>query len=188
MMEAPNYGIGSSDCFVVTDTTETQLCQNKLDTAFKDAGKPVRISTGTRGMHRIPAYWIKEYGFWYARDVRKSWNEFGIVENESKLRGHNNSIVCRINPPLQENNRRSYGRFVKDDNGRYYIAHTGYFRRKGMKISIDNFPMWPKGRVCDQDYSVLLISAFDDKDLIGNLNCFVRTVSVLKDTKGAISS
>ena len=126
---------------------------------------------------------FKRNKFWwsYEKGSTRHWNAFGIADSIeiSKPKGH--SITCEINPPFRAANRQPAGRFLKDENDQYYIAHTGRFNISGHRLKLDDYESWPRTHVCGTNQTVFVVSRLDDKRLINNLGKFVRTVRNAKD-------
>ena len=179
------------DCLELASDKEIRKCQKDFADAFKKAGEQKQVAIGYQGGHdRIDTWWFGKYKFWwaYVKAPQRHWNAFGIGDSEDRLATQDHNIVCEINPPVHADNQRTTGRFCKDGDGRYYVAHTGRFNASGKRIRLDNFESWPNARICETGQPVWVVSALDDKKLVENVGEFVKTVQTIKKMSKALSA
>ena len=74
-----------------------------------------------------------------------------------------------------------FGRFLKDDLGKYYIAHSGRFQIARKWSKLNDIKELPKTKICDTKQQMIIISALDDEKLVENLGKFINEVKKVKD-------
>ena len=173
---------------IVEDVEKINAIQKELSEKMMALGKQKTITAGHRGdSKRRQAYWFPEYGFWWSYDddvSNRHWNAFGIPDDESKLESKNQNITCEINFPKGPKTKTA-GVLVSSGGGKIYVAHDGGI--KGGKKGVGRAPFkesseldWKHAEGHHGAIDVTLISALDDKDLLANLNKFVKEVRRFK--------
>ena len=173
---------------IVEDVEKISAIQKELSEKMIALGKQKTITIGYRGGSvRQQAYWFPEYGFWWSygdEGHAKHWNAFGIPDDESKLESKNQNITCQINFP-KDPKKKTAGVLVSSGGGKIYVAHDGGI--KGGKKGVGRAPFkesseldWKHAEGHHGAMDVTLISALDDKDLLANLNKFVKEVRRFK--------
>ncbi len=136
--------------------------------------------------HKI--YWHDRLGFWCLFDPEyvetRYWCCFGTVdpEDEPML-----SITVEINSPYEGVNRRIGGVFVRDEEGRVYVAHSGKVGGGRPRIGKKAFwefygdeqseaVEWPDG----QESQVIVIGHIDGEHLPSHVARFVYEVERFK--------
>lgn len=99
---------------------------------------PYQLIGHQGGTRRKTALWLRRQDLWVVLDLSakeggRYWNCFGFGE---PVAGKSLPITVEINPPHAGTNPQVAGMFVRDDQGRQYIGHTGrmggsHARRKG---------------------------------------------------------
>ena len=92
----------------------------------KNANKLDRKVGWHGGGGEFAIYWRPSEHLWFLEDKDREesryWFCFGT---EDPTNADNLTIVVEINPTKQGINRRNAGMFVRDPNGRIYLAHSG---------------------------------------------------------------
>lgn len=167
---------------IIEDKDEILSCQRKLFDILSRradseivgkvfAGKPIE---GT-------LYWISALGIWYMyRFVERSrhWNGFGIGEPEI---GKSNTIVCEINFPPEDIDRRIGAAFARDPLGNYYVVHRGKLGGNySKKLFEDRYSgEWTTVADGDRESKVVVIGPLDET-LPENIRDFVYEVKRIK--------
>ena len=186
----PDYDLHPDDCLKMVSNKETEICQKMLKKILEDSGKWIEARVGTQGQSGLrDVLWLAKYEFWwcYNREDSRHWNAFGLSNSTNDLIQSMNSITCEINPPIESSNNRTTGRFLKDDDGNYYLAHIDRFNFQSKKIYIGDTVEWPKVNICDRVQTAFIVSKLNDTNVISNLKIFIQTVQEIKDeTRGKI--
>ena len=173
---------------IVEDVEKISAIQKELSEKMMALGKQKTITIGYQGgSERQQAYWFPEYGFWWSygdEGHAKHWNAFGIPDDESKLESKNQNITCQINFP-KDPKTKTAGVLVSSGGGEIYVAHKGKIGGGKKGVGQTSFKEsskldWKHAEGHHGTMDVTLISALDDKDLLANLNKFVREVSRFK--------
>jgi len=133
-------------------------------------------------------HWHPRHGFWCLFDPEyaenKYWCCFGTVDPEGQTML---SITVETNSPYEGVNRRIGGVFVRDDEGRVYIAHSGKVGGGrpgiGKKAFWDFYGgeqvetvKWPDG----QKSQMIVIGRIDREHLSAHIARFVHEVARFK--------
>ena len=180
---------------IVEDVEKISAIQKELSEKMIALGKQKTITIGYQGgSERQQAYWFPEYGFWWSygdEGHARHWNAFGIPDDESKLESKNQNITCQINFP-KDPKTKTAGVLVSSGGGKIYVAHNG--RVGGGKKGVGQAPFkerseldWKHAEGHHGTMDVTLVSALDDKDLLANLNKFVREVRRFKSEPNELS-
>ena len=168
------------ECFLPVDEHEIEICQNAMTATLKKIKSKFQHTIvdwhGTQ--EKLPIWWFGKYGFWWGTGYKDKvwWNGFGVADQADEFNPKKISVICDINISARVGGD-SQGLFVKDDAGRYYIAHTGRFTLRGAKSILDDYVSWKKLSVCGKGKEfVFVISALDDPKLAQNLNQFIRAI------------
>jgi hypothetical protein len=145
------------------------------------------------GAHHCDVFWSSEFKYWsvFEKNVvnDRYWICFG-QENPTKAKSL--TITVEINPPKKGINRRCAGLFVRDMEGKTYIAHSGRIGggrkgvgKKGFRQFASNHLWtdvnWPDNK----QSSYLIISEIGDDSAAENLGRFVSLAAAFK--KSAVS-
>jgi hypothetical protein len=114
---------------------------------------------------------------------RRFWNCFGLQNpaDYKRLR-----IVVEINPPHEGENRRVAGRFVRDDEGRIYLGHTGKVGGGSAGVGKDAFRkffkhhQWHEIETGSGKESILVLGPIDGPAFTKQVAGFVRKVADFK--------
>ncbi len=175
----------------VTDAEEAQDSFERLAIDFQHGATPFHSHfVGHQGGGgRYDVYWHgsqKTWGLFQRReDLGRFWNCFGINDPSEKS---SLTITVEMNPPLAGVNRHCAGAFLRDADGRIYIAHNGRVGggRKGIgQQAFRQFAQgvdwqqvtWPDGRIS----SIIVVTPLDAPDIAINLAKFVHEVARFKD-------
>lgn len=136
--------------------------------------------------HRI--YWHARLGFWCLFDAdyaeTRYWCCFGTVDPEDQTML---SITVEINSPYKGVNRRIGGVFVRDEEGRVYVAHSGKVGGGRPGIGKEAFwefyggeqvetVEWPDGK----ESKVIVLGRVDGERLPAHVARFVQDVARFK--------
>ena len=112
----------------LTDEDEIRRAQQLMVRSLKKGGDEFSRTVGYRGGRQdVDVYWHSNYGFWFGqpkprRDLNQYWCAFGRTNPHSS---HHLGIICEINSPFEGVNRRKGGVFLKSENGKIFLAHSG---------------------------------------------------------------
>jgi hypothetical protein len=135
------------------------------------------------------AYWNPKLRFWSLLKSKPTesryWCCFG-TDDPSQKKSLN--IICEANPPKERFDRKAAGAFVRDDNGRTYLAHSGKVGGGRKGIGKSNFlkfyrgalesVLWPDGR----ESELIVIGQIDGRHLPSQIAHFVHEVEQFKHT------
>jgi len=135
---------------VIENPKEVSFAHKKfLEKMILQSDKHGKINIGYPGGNRnVIGYWFSKQKFWWAckKGAYGYWNSFGIRthENEPEWNSkHSHSITCQFSPLPSGNSWTKAGVFVKDEDSRIYLAHTGKIGggRKGIGKSafVENY-------------------------------------------------
>ena len=132
----------------------------------------------------VDVNFIRPLNFWigFADARNRHWNALGT--GNPFREGH--SIVAEINPPKEGINRRISGAFIKDTEGRIYLAHRGRVGGGRKGIGKKAFMSWYEGSIDwvrdgDRDNEMIVIGAIDDSKFMEKLGAFTKIVSIFKE-------
>jgi 5-methylcytosine-specific restriction protein A len=132
----------------------------------------------------VDVYYIEPHKFWVglADSRNRYWNALGIG---NPFRD-DHSIVAEINPPKEGINRRISGAFVRDQNGRVYLAHRGRVGGGRKGIGKRAFLSWYEGSIewiedGDRVNEMIVVGALDDPQFVEKLGAFAKIVSIFKE-------
>jgi len=79
------------------------------------------------GQHECKVHWMPDHSFWAVTtrplpDWGRYWCLYGLQPPETKTALN---ITVEINPPEKDKNLRCAGLFVRDEQGRVFLAHSG---------------------------------------------------------------
>jgi len=147
---------------------------------------------GGRGTY--PVYWNPRLRFWtlmrVPREGARYWCCFG-VKDATKHRSF--SITGQLNPTIKGYNRRAAGAFVRDSQGRIYVAHSGKIGGGRSGIGKSAFVaayrgknwqtvIWPDKK----ETETIVIGRIDGAHLQGHIANFIREIDRFK--KSAVGS
>ncbi len=180
---------------VIEDKKEVSLAHRKLEQKLiSQSTKHGKINVGYPGGHDIVmSYWFAKQKFWWA--LKKYswvyWNSFGIETNDNEPQwnsNHSHNITCEFNLSPSGKRSKKAGCFVKDENGKIYLAHTGKIGggRKGIGKSAveENYSglkQWYDVSGSAGPKKVIIISGLDDRQLLSNLAFFVHEIKKIKE-------
>ena len=152
---------------------------------LKGASRSGQIQLGYKGGGReTMAHFVGSLNFWvaFADSGNRYWNALGAGNPFRE----GSTIIAEINPPKAGINRRVSGAFVKDDEGRIYLAHRGRVGGGRKGIGKKAFMAWyPETTDLVTDggrrTEMIVIGALDAEKLIENLAAFTNSVAVFKD-------
>ncbi len=112
---------------VVYDKVEIEKIQNDFFSIItKTLNLQIKSNLGYQGgnENNIILYYSTDYNFWYSfkKINNRYWNAFGLGKPKENK---NTSILCEINFPLFDINRRISGVFVKNLKGDVFVLHRG---------------------------------------------------------------
>lgn len=155
-----------------------------------DGVAPIRKGLGWRsGWSEFDVYWHPAEQVWCVLEPEfaetRYWCCFGPDDPTGP---HDLSISCEINFAYEGVNRRIAGAFVKDDEGRVYVAHSGKVGGGHEGVGKEAFlkyvdsPVraavaWPDG----QKTEMLILGMLDSSDFVRNVATFVSEVASFKE-------
>jgi hypothetical protein len=112
---------------IIEDGSEIRRCQGKFELALKKLlGKKVEGFVGHMGATREATLnWSRKLGLWAVfdrADGSRFWNAFGLEEPK---KGALRSILAEINFPFKGVDRRVAGVFVKGEDEKIFVCHSG---------------------------------------------------------------
>jgi hypothetical protein len=146
------------------------------------------------GRATYPAYWNPRLRFWTLLRVlwkkERYWCCFGL-KDATKHRGF--SITGQLNPTIKGYNRRAAGAFVRDSQGRVYVAHSGKIGGGRSGIGKSAFVAayrgknwqtvtWPDNKQTE----MIVIGRIDGAHLQSHIANFIREIDRFK--KSAVGS
>lgn len=181
--------------FVIEDAKQVKLAYKKLkEKLISQSDKHGKINVGWFGGNMdLEVYWFAKHKFWWGSRIGQwgYWNPFGIgtENNEPEWNsGHSHNVTWQFNPLSSGNSWRKASTFVKDQDDRIYLAHTGKIGggRKGIGKSTfeENFSgiqQWHTVQGSAGEKRTVIISELDDKNLIRNLALFTQEVKKIKE-------
>ena len=149
------------------------------ETVAKAASKQIETKIGyPSGNRKASVHWVPSVELWAHFGLpsdekspgQRYWNVFGLEKPAASV-----SIMCEINPPFQDINRRTGGAFGQVGEN-LYILHRGNFNAYRGKIPHDfirkNFyGNWCSA--CDGDRDLLVVGKLPDLRFVEDLRKFV---------------
>jgi hypothetical protein len=111
------------------------------------------------------------------------WNCFGI---ENPVERQMLNITVEINPPHEGENRRLAGMFIRDNENRIYLAHTGRVGGGRSGIGLNEFrrylgdPPWQEILTQGGRQLAVILGPIDAPDFPSQLSNFVHNVARFK--------
>jgi hypothetical protein len=141
-----------------------------------------------------PVYWNPRLRFWtlmrVPRKEARYWCCFG-VKDATKHRGF--SITGQLNPTIKGFNRRAAGAFVRDSQGRVYVAHSGKIGGGRSGIGKSAFVAAYRGKNWQtvtwpdkKETEMIVIGRIDGAHLQDQIADFIREIDRFK--KSAVGS
>lgn len=168
---------------VLTDADEIDEAEKALLRAFDAAATwTTKRTFGFPGgqEERLTRY-VGDHDVWLAFSeelANRWWNAFGLGEPTEEGQ---TSIDLEINVPKGGTNRRVAGSFLRDDDGRLYLAHSGKIGggRKGIGkaafLRHNTHPVVAAGR-----HDHVLVGCVDDEEFVADVAAFVQSVREFK--------
>ncbi len=174
---------------VLTDRTQIQAAYETLCDVLNAGAKRINRSVGdASGRRRYHIGWLRDHHFW---SITKDWvpiakNALGCcIGTEDPESGRQLNITCEMNTPRTGAKRLTGGVFLKDLQGRVYLAHTGKLGGQTKGVGKANFLKYypahqpvtfPDGR----PMPLYVIGQLSGDDFLAALAAFVRKVSDFK--------
>jgi len=132
---------------IIHDSKAVKSAQSSFEESVREsATQSHQMQLGHQGGGNMAdIHYIQPLNFWVGLDDCRNryWNALGIG---NPFRD-DHSIVAEINPPKEGINRRISGAFVKDSEGRLYMAHRGRVGGGRKGIGKKAFMAWYKGTI-----------------------------------------
>lgn len=173
----------------ITDKGEVEAAYSRFVANLTDGIPAVKHGLGwPSGWGEFDVYWHPGERLWCVLEPEHAGNRYWCCFGPDDPRTVKDlGISCEINFAYEGVNRRVAGAFVKDDDGRVYVAHSGKVGggRKGVgkKAFLDySIPQvretvaWPDG----QRTEMLIIGMLDSAGLVGSVATFVSEVAAFK--------
>ena len=170
----------------ITDYDEIGEIQDKFENVIKKhLNEKVFCKIGHQsGSFDVTANYSSKFDLWFTpfKEENRFWNAFGIGKpNSSK----SSSIVCEINFPYENIDRRIAGVFAKDIFDKIFILHRGKIGggRKGIgkKLFFDNYRGEFISAIDGNTENVFaLIGELNSENFILQLKNFVYEISRIK--------
>lgn len=168
---------------VLTDAEEIEDAEDELRAAFERVAawtEPREFGFQGGGGEWL-VYYVKQHDVWLAVDdelENRWWNGFGLGEPPE---GRQASIDVEVNVPKKGTNRRIAGAFLRDEDNKLYLAHSGKIGggRKGVgKAAFLRHNENPVVQVGRHDH--LLVGCLEDEDFVADVAEFVNSVRRFK--------
>jgi hypothetical protein len=173
----------------ITDRDEIAAAYAVFVSQLTDGISPIRKGMGWRsGWSEFDAYWHVREQLWCVLEPEfagtRYWCCFGPDDpGDTK----DLSITCEINFAYEGVNRRIAGAFLKDDEGRAFVGHSGKIGGGHEGVGKDAFlkyldasvraeVVWPDG----QTTTMLVLGMLDSPSFVSGLATFVSEVSAFK--------
>lgn len=174
----------------LTDRDEIKAAYTRLVDQLTTGVEPIRKGLGWRsGWSEFDVYWHPAEKLWCVLEPEFAGTRYWCCFGPNEPSGPEDlSISCEINFAYESMNRRIAGAFLKDAEGRVYVAHSGKVGggHKGVGksafLQYHDAPFraavaWP-----DASRSEMLILGLLDSDaLVTNVAAFVSEVASFKD-------
>ncbi len=184
---------------LITKKSESFEAFEMFKTAFIDSAQILENNylVWRGGRVQVPVYWHCSAGIWGVfepkppatkKTGKRFWNCFGLADprNNERLR-----ITVEINPPHEWNDNRTAAVFLRDRQGRYYVAHSGRLGGSQPGLSQEEFREfsaqldWREINTPSGDREVVIFGPLKDNGLRSILATFIRTVAKFKEAVGA---
>lgn len=111
----------------LVEKDEIRAAYKRMMSRLKDGAQIMECTLGWQGGNQtVKVFWRSDERYWVHGDDRATTNRYWCCFGTTDPHEHSMmSIVCEINPPFEGNNQRAAGMFVRDDNGKVYLAHSG---------------------------------------------------------------
>lgn len=175
------------DLEIISKSDEIDFLEEKLFEGFKKiSDKKVQGIIGFPGGNdEGDLYWSNNLKIWFFSKKYDNlyWNAFGTQE---PIENGNNSITTEINLIRSGFNKRRAGAFAKDNEGEYYLVHSGKIgggkKGVGKNLFFENYNGdVVKARYGDSEGEVAVIGNLNDSNFYNNLKNFVYYVNKLKN-------
>ena len=172
----------------LTDAKEIYQAYRECANTSKKGGQLFKRTVGYQGGNKeVHVYWHPNEQTWMSFNEIKNryWCLFGVANPETH---HNLDITCEINAPLKGINRRCAGVYVRDEDGKIYLAHTGKIgggkKGIGKSLFINSYRgkdkwlpvLWKDGK----SMNVVLIGCITKSSLVQQVAQFVHEVERIK--------
>jgi|GEM_PF-165156 len=111
---------------IITEKSELAKLQETLEKKLKEVSNQEfeTIVGPPGGSIKIKVYYSEKLGIWFGfrKASNRYWNPFGIGQPKTK---GSNIIIVEINIPFEGRNRSIAGVFVRDDDGKIWLGHSG---------------------------------------------------------------
>jgi hypothetical protein len=176
----------------ITSAAEIRLARKTMLATLRRGCPTYRRLIGWQGgSGEYDVQWNANEGFWVCADSFLDADWWVILfGTDDPVPERMLNIVCEINPPKKNYNRRCAGLFVRDMDGTIYLTHSGKIGggRKGIGKSafLSNYRgaretvAWPDGKKSE----VIVIGRIDGKRLAAQVANFVREVQRFKTSAG----
>lgn len=169
---------------------ETQAAFRAMQKALKTGAEVHERNLGYQGGTEDHDFWWHPEctpPFWAVvtdpENGNRYWNAFGNRLQESG--SHN--IIVEINPPKDGPNQRMAGAFVRDEEGRIYLAHSGKVGGGKQGIGMSAFLDFWRGAdmvdvICPEDRTrkMILVACLDSPRFLQQVAHFVHEVAQFK--------
>lgn len=162
------------------------LLQNVFRKKLEDSGfEECAVSIGhPGGSWADTVYYSQKLDMWWLLDTSRNgnryWNAFGLGRPDWKV-----NIAVEINYPIEGFNRRVSGNWVVDEDGNYFLFHSGDITIGKTGEGKARFKSRYFGEFCEIDIAgkikeSALIGGLDDANFIWQVRHFVQAVYSIK--------
>jgi hypothetical protein len=164
---------------VVESRATITRCQRELKANFnRVTTRKARHTVGfPSGTQEAEVFYAKDLDLWMTfKPIRnRYWNCAGIGD---PFASPSPAPHVEINPPLEGINRTVAGAFLVDEDGTYYLGHSGKVGGGAVGVSMTNFhlfhPGWSEVMSGDQLRRMYVLGALDGDDLPERIRDFTR--------------
>ncbi|MBI1749673.1 MAG: hypothetical protein HY234_01005 [Acidobacteria bacterium] len=150
--------------------------------------QPIQPFVGWQGGGgKFTVYWNPQLRFWSLLDSKnveaRYWCCFGT---DDPTQHASVGIVCEVNPPKENFDRRTAGVLLRDDRGRIYLGHSGKIGGGRKGIGKSNFLAFYQGELetvrwpDDRTSELIVIGQVDGRQLPTQIAHFVHEVEQFK--------
>jgi len=167
---------------VAGDPKRIDRAIKRLHGALKGVpARGVRL-TWRGGELRTTIHWVRDDAFWWAVEPRHQRDAL-VLGHAPDPPARRESITCEINLPRAGADRKVAGIIATDENGAFYLAHSGRLSKSGFREFLGDgvwrTMQWPDG----EETEALIIAPLDSPRLTRLLGRFVDSVRRFKEGK-----
>ena len=173
----------------LTDCDEIAAAYSNFVSQLTAGVPPLRKAVGWRsGSGEFDVYWHEDERLWCLFESDQAGNRYWCCFGPDDPNGQELlSITCEINFPFDGVNRRVGGVFLKDDDGRVFIGHSGKIGGGHEGVGKERFlkylddptrtqVAWPDGTTTE----MLVLGVLDTPGFVRGVATFVSEVAAFK--------